>query len=110
MSLAKVAGCSHFRILAKHILPGVINTIVVIATLRVGAVIMFEAILSYLGAGIPPPTPSWGSMVSDGRDSLPTAWGIAFFPGVAIFLTVTALNFMGDWLRDKLDPRLRQSV
>ena len=110
VSLAKVAGCSHFRILAKHILPGVVNTIVVIATLRVGAVIMFEAILSYLGAGIPPPTPSWGSMVSDGRDYLPTAWWIAFFPGVAIFLTVTALNFMGDWLRDKLDPRLRQSV
>ena len=110
VSLTKVAGCSHFRILAKHILPGVVNTIVVIATLRVGAVIMFEAILSYLGAGIPPPTPSWGSMVSDGRDYLPTAWWIAFFPGVAIFLTVTALNFMGDWLRDKLDPRLRQSV
>ena len=110
VALAKVAGCSHFRILAKHILPGVVNTIVVIATLRVGAVIMFEAILSYLGAGIPPPTPSWGSMVSDGRDYLPTAWWIAFFPGVAIFLTVTALNFMGDWLRDKLDPRLRQTV
>ncbi|MDP6072506.1 MAG: ABC transporter permease [SAR202 cluster bacterium] len=110
VALAKVAGASQFRILVRHIFPGVVNTIIVIATLRVGAVIMFEAILSYLGAGIPPPTPSWGSMVSDGRDYLPTAWWIAFFPGLAIFLTVTALNFLGDWLRDKLDPRLRQSV
>jgi peptide/nickel transport system permease protein len=110
VALAKVAGCSHFRIILRHILPGVFNTMIVIATLRVGAVIMLEAILSYLGAGIPPPTPSWGSMVSDGRDYLPTAWWIAFFPGVAIFLTVTALNFFGDWLRDKLDPRLRQAA
>ena len=108
VSLAKVAGASSIRIVVRHIFPGVISTIIVIATLRVGAVIMFEAILSFLGAGIPPPTPSWGAMVSDGRDYLPTAWWIAFFPGIAIFLTVTALNFLGDWLRDKLDPRLRQ--
>jgi peptide/nickel transport system permease protein len=108
VALAKVAGASGPRIIYRHILPGVLNTIIVIATLRVGALILFEAILSFLGAGIPPPTPSWGSMVSDGRDYLATAWWVAFFPGIAIFLTVAALNFLGDWMRDRLDPRLRQ--
>jgi peptide/nickel transport system permease protein len=108
VKLAMVAGASKARILRRHIFPGVINTLIVVGTLRVGSLILFEAILSFLGAGIPPPTPSWGSMVSDGRDYLADAWWIAFFPGMAIFLTVLALNFTGDWLRDRLDPRLRQ--
>lgn len=69
---------------------------------------MTESVLSFLGAGVPPPTPSWGVMVSAGRDYLSTAWWVAFFPGMAILLTVLALNFLGDWLRDRLDPRLRQ--
>ncbi len=108
VALAKVAGASTFRILFKHIFPGVINTVLVLATLQVGNLILAESILSFLGAGIPPPTPAWGLMVSDGRTYLSSAWWIAFFPGVAIFLTVLAFNFLGDWLRDRLDPRLRQ--
>ena len=108
VSLAKVAGASTFRILIWHILPGVINTVIVIATLRVGQLILTEAILSFLGAGIPPPTPAWGAMVNDGRAYINDAWWISFFPGVAIFLVVMSLNFLGDWLRDRLDPRLRQ--
>lgn len=108
VSLARVTGASDLRIMYKHILPGVVNTVIVVATLRVGALIMAEAILSFLGAGIPPPTPAWGAMISEGKDYLASAWWVAFFPGMAIFLTVLALNFLGDWLRDHYDPRLRQ--
>ena len=78
------------------------------ATLQVGIVILLESVLSFLGAGVPPPTSAWGSMVSDGRDRLAGFWWIATFPGLAIMLTVMSLNLFGDWLRDKLDPRLRQ--
>ena len=108
VALAKVAGASTPRIMIKHILPGVTNTLVVATTLQVGAIILAEAILSFLGAGVPPPTPSWGSMISDGRDYLGSAWWVAFFPGIAIVLTVLAFNFIGDWLRDRWDPKLRQ--
>ena len=108
VDLARVAGCSPTRILLRHILPGVINTAVVIATLSVGSLILAEAALSFLGAGVPSPTPTWGSMVSDGRSYIGTAWWPTVFPGVAIFLVVMSLNFTGDWLRDRLDPRLRQ--
>lgn len=108
VALARVAGASLPRILLLHILPGVINTVLVIATLRSGQLILAESFLSFLGAGIPPPTPTWGAMIADGRNYLRDAWWISFFPGLAIFFTVMALNFMGDWLRDKLDPRLRQ--
>ncbi|MFH1141186.1 MAG: ABC transporter permease [Chloroflexota bacterium] len=108
VALAKVAGAQTNRIMMRHILPGVINTIVVIATLRVGQLIIAEATLSYLGAGIPSPTPAWGLMVSEARDYLSTAWWTSFFPGLAILLLVMALNFIGDWYRDKMDPRLRQ--
>ncbi len=105
---ARISGASAGRILWKHLLPGVIPTITVLASLQVGSLILTEAILSFLGAGVPPPTPSWGSMVADGRNYLATAWWIAIFPGVAIFLTVLAFNFMGDWLRDFMDPKLKQ--
>lgn len=108
VALARVAGASSFRILFMHIFPGVINTVLVIATLRVGQLILIEAILSFLGAGIPPPTPAWGAMVADGRDYLGDAWWIAFFPGLAIGMVVMSLNFLGDWMRDRFDPRLRQ--
>ena len=108
MAQSRVLGASGGRIIFKHILPGVQSTIIVVATLEVGSVILAESILSFLGAGVPPPTPAWGSMVSDGRDYLGSAWWVAFFPGVAIYLTVLAFNFMGDWLRDRWDPRLRQ--
>lgn len=105
---ARIAGAGAGRIIARHIFPGVINTVTVVATLQVGALMLTEAILSFLGAGIPPPTPAWGVMVAEGRDYLTNAWWVAFFPGGAIFLTVLSLNFLGDWLRDRLDPRLRQ--
>jgi peptide/nickel transport system permease protein len=110
VALAKVAGASDFRILVRHILPGTINTIIIVATLQVGGLILTESILSFLGAGIPPPTPAWGAMIAQGRDYLGSAWWIAFFPGMALFLLVLALNFMGDWLRDNFDPRLRQTL
>lgn len=103
-----VAGSSHARILFRHILPNVVNTIVVLATLQVGIAIMLDASLSFLGIGIPRPTPTWGLLVSDGRDFIATDWWIAFFPGLAILLTVLSVNLIGDWLRDTLDPRLRQ--
>ena len=105
---AQVSGASNLRIMFRHIAPGVLNTAVVIATLRIGQLILAEASLSFLGAGIPDPTPAWGVMVADGRDFLGTAWWVSFFPGVAIFLVVMSFNFLGDWLRDRLDPRLRQ--
>lgn len=108
VAMAKLGGASTIRVLFRHILPGVVNSIIVLATLQVGTVILTEATLSFLGAGIPPPTPAWGSMVAEGRSHLSTAWWIAFFPGMAIFLTVMACNFLGDWLRDHFDPRLRQ--
>lgn len=108
VAAARVAGAPTRRIMYKHIFPGVVNTLIVVATLRVGSLILAEAILSFLGVGIPRPTPAWGVMVADGRDYLGTSWWIAFFPGLAIFLLVLSGNFLGDWLRDKLDPRLRQ--
>jgi len=108
VSLAKVAGASDLRIMFKHILPGVMSTILVLASLRVGQLILTESILSFLGAGIPPPTPAWGLMIAEGRDYLGSAWWIAFFPGMAIFAAVLVFNFIGDWLRDWLDPMLRQ--
>ena len=108
VALAKVAGASTPRILFKHIFPGVVNTLIILASLEVGIVILLESTLSFLGAGVPPPTPAWGSMVADGRDRLAVAWWISTMPGVAIMMVVLAMNLFGDWLRDKLDPRLRQ--
>lgn len=110
VQMARVSGASTARIMIRHILPGVVPTVAVIATLAVGGLILTEATLSFLGIGIPPPTPSWGLMVSEGRDYLTTAWWTSFFPGAAIFLVVMSLNFIGDWLRDFLDPRLRQQA
>ena len=104
---ARVAGASHFRIMLRYIFPNVINTLTVLATLQIGAVILLESALSFLGAGIPRPTPTWGSMIADGRDLIVVAWWIAMFPGLAIMLTVLSLNLLGDWLRDRLDPKLR---
>lgn len=108
VALARVSGASPLRILSRHILPGVFNTVLVIATLRIGQLILTESFLSFLGAGIPPPTPTWGAMVADGREYLRDAWWVSVFAGIAIGLTVLALNFLGDWMRDTFDPRLRQ--
>lgn len=105
---AKIAGCSTVRIMLVHILPNVLNTFMVMASLQVGQIILSEATLSFLGAGIPPPTPSWGTMVSEGRGYITSAPWIAFYPGIALSFTVLAMNLAGDWIRDRLDPRLRQ--
>jgi peptide/nickel transport system permease protein len=90
------------------IVPNVLNTFMVLLTLHIGFVIIVEASLSFLGAGIPPPTPSWGQMVADGRSHIASAWWLSVVPGAAIMLVVLAFNLFGDWLRDWLDPRLRQ--
>ena len=108
IALARIHGCSSFRIMAVHIMPNVFNTFMVMLTLHVGLVILTEASLSFLGAGIPPPTPSWGQMVSDGRAKVASAWWISIIPGLAITMVVIAFNVFGDWLRDRLDPKLRQ--
>lgn len=106
--LAQIAGASWFRIMLKHIFPNVLNTWVVLMTLIIGEVIMVTATLSFLGVGVPPPAPAWGNMLSEGRGYLTSAWWLSFFPGVAITLVVLSFNLFGDWLRDALDPKLRQ--
>src|SRR5688572_14354824 len=108
VALAKVRGCSSARIMLTHILPNVLNTFMVLVTLNIGVVIIAEASLSFLGAGIPPPTPTWGLMISDGRGRIAEAWWVSLIPGIAITLLVLSVNIFGDWLRDRLDPRLRQ--
>jgi len=105
---ARIIGASPLRIMTRHLFPNIINPLIIIMTLSVGMVILTEAVLSFLGVGIPPPTASWGNMVNDGRSYLSNAWWISTFPGIAIGLVVMAGNFLGDWLRDKLDPKLRQ--
>ena len=108
VALAVVAGRSSAWIIRRHIFPNVVPTLLVISTLQVGYVILLEGTLSFLGVGVPPPSPAWGLMIADGRGFLATAWWISLFPGLAMLLTVLAVNLMGDWLRDHLDPKLRQ--
>ena len=109
VALDKVAGASPpYRVAYERILPGVANTVMVIASLRVGALILTGPILSYLGVGIPATNLAWGTIVADGRDNISTAWWVSFFPGLAICFTVFAFNFLGDWHLDWFDPRLRQ--
>ncbi len=105
---ARISGASGWRIMLRHIFPNTINSLIVMMTLSVGMIILMESTLSYLGIGVTAPTSSWGSMVADGRSYLDTAWWIALFPGIAIGLVVMSGNFLGDWIRDRLDPRLRQ--
>ena len=107
---ARIVGAPTTRIFLRHIFPGLVSTIVVISTLRVGTLILTESTLSYLGVGVPPPTPAWGVMVADGRQYVDSAWWESLFPGVAIMMVVLAFNFFGDWVRDYLDPRLRQTA
>ena len=105
---ARVSGASSLRIMVKHILPNITNTVIVLVTLQVGFVILLEAGLSFLGVGLSRPTPAWGLMVADGRELIVRAWWVALFPGLAILFTVFGFNLLGDWLRDRLDPKLRQ--
>ena len=104
---ARVIGCSPARIIIRHILPNVAAPIIVMSTLGMGTAILSAASLSFLGLGAQPPTPEWGTIVSEGRDLLEIAWWISTFPSLAIMITVLSVNLMGDGLRDALDPRLR---
>ena len=107
--LAIVAGCSKLTIMRRHILPNVVNSAIVLATLMLGVVIVAEASLSFLGVGVPPPQPAWGLMLSDGKQGLMVGyWWLTIFPGICIMLMVLSSNLLGDWLRVKLDPQLRQ--
>lgn len=107
---ARAVGCENWRIIWRHIFPNLLPSVIVIATLLVANMILFEASLSFLGLGVQPPTPTWGRMVSEGRDYLATAWWIPVFPGLAILITVLGINLLGDWVRDVLDPRRRISA
>jgi peptide/nickel transport system permease protein len=104
---ARAIGAGQTRVMARHILPNVISAIVILATLRISTVILTESALSFLGLGISPPTPTWGSMIADGTKWLRIAPWISIIPGIAIMITVLAFNLLGDGLRDALDPRLR---
>ena len=110
ISRAQVAGSGHIRIMFRHILPNVFNSLVVLATLQVGFVIILESTLSFLGAGVPRPNPAWGLMVADGRELVASekGWWVSLLPGLAIMLVVLSMNLLGDWLRDRLDPKQRQ--
>lgn len=104
---ARVIGCRGPTIMVRHILPNVLAPLIVLATLGIAAAIITGSALSFLGLGIKPPTPEWGNMLAEGREFLQRAWWVAFFPGLAIMLTVLSINLLGDGLRDALDPRLR---
>ena len=108
ISFARLSGASHRRIMFRHVLPQVVHIVLVITTLRTGALIIAEAGLSFLGVGVPSSTPTWGVMIGEGQRFLLTNWWQSIFPGVAILMTVMSMNFIGDWLRDYFDPRLRQ--
>ena len=104
---ARASGCTDARIMRLHVFPNIVNPLLIIVTLEVGHVILLESTLSFLGAGLPLPTPAWGLMVAEGRDLIVSNWWVSFFPGLAIMLTVLSMNLLGDWMRDRLDPKLR---
>ena len=107
--LAVVAGCSKWMIMRRHILPNVLNSAIVLGTLMLGVVVVTEAALSFLGVGVPPPTPAWGLMLADGKKGMMAGyWWLTVLPGCCIMLMVLSANLLGDWLRVKLDPQLRQ--
>ncbi len=105
---ARVVGASNTRIVVRHVLPQVSSSIIVLSSLLVASMILFEASLSFLGLGVQPPTPSWGNMVLDGVEPIRAAWWVAFWPGLTILIVVMAINLLGDYLRDRLDPRQRE--
>jgi len=107
VDLARTSGLSDLSIIFRHILPNIAPALIVIATLQVGIVIVLEASLSFLGVGVPPPAPSWGSMVADGRSYIASAWWLCMVPGMAILITVMAVNLLGDALTDRINPALR---
>jgi len=108
VSLAIISGVSKAKIMLVHIFPNIINTLIILATLQLGMVIIAEAALSFLGVGVPPPNPAWGLMIAEGRDYIASAWWLCAWPGLAIMLVVLSFNLFGDWLRVRLDPKFRQ--
>lgn len=107
VTLARITGVPAWRIMLRHIFPNLVNTLLVLASLQLGIAIIAAASLGFLGLGVPPPTAEWGAMLSDGRLYISTAWWVVAMPGIAIALTVMAMNLLGDWLRETLDPRRR---
>jgi peptide/nickel transport system permease protein len=108
IKLAEIAGASRLRVIRRHVLPNVLNSAMVLASLTIGVVIIAEASLSFLGVGVPPPQPAWGSMLADGRTMLMVGdWWLTVFPGLGIVMVVLATQLLGDWLRVRLDPQLR---
>ena len=103
--LARVAGCSDPRIMFSHILPNIVNTIIILATIEIGGIIVYVAILSFLGLGTQPPSCDWGLMLAEGRKYITYAWWLVTFPGIAIVIAVLGFNLTGDWLRERLDPK-----
>jgi peptide/nickel transport system permease protein len=108
VQMSQVMNASDFRIIVRHLLPNVMHVVIVITTLRTGSMIIAEAGLSFLGVGVPASVPTWGLMIAQGQKFLTTTWWMSVMPGVAIFLIVMSFNFLGDWLRDRFDPRLNQ--
>ncbi|GIP15980.1 peptide ABC transporter permease [Paenibacillus montaniterrae] len=104
---ARAAGASNARMLFKHILPNIMSTFIVLSGMNVATTILMESSLSFLGLGIKPPDVSWGTMLSDGKQYIATSWWVSTFPGLAITITVLGVIFLGDWLRDVLDPRMK---
>jgi peptide/nickel transport system permease protein len=107
VTAAGASGATHSRILARHLAPNLASIVIVMVTIQLRGLILFEASLSFLGLGVPPPQPSWGQMIAGGREYLLTAWWISVVPGVALMLTVLCVSLIGDWIRDVLDPTLR---
>jgi peptide/nickel transport system permease protein len=110
VDLARTAGASDASIIVRHVLPNIAGALIVLATLQVGTVIVLEASLSFLGVGVPPPTPSWGSMVSDGRNFIASAWWVSLIPGLAVLAVVMSANMLGDALADHLNPDRRRET
>ncbi len=106
---SRALGADDLRILYRHVLPNIASIVIVLITIQFRSLILFEAALSFLGLGVPPPQPSWGSMINGGRDYLLSSWWISVIPGIALMLTVLTVSLIGDWLRDVLDPTLREA-
>lgn len=104
---ARAAGAGHGRVIFRHILPNIASPLIVVASFEVAKMVILEAAMGFLGLGVPPPTPTWGNMLADGRDYIRTAWWLTTFPGLAIMVTATGINLLGDALRDIFDPRLK---